>query len=48
MPLVNLDDVRLEAYTLEGLERLKRLREELVAAPVEICIERAGHITEYM
>lgn len=48
MPLVNLDDVRLEAYTLEGLERLKRLREELVAAPVEICIERARHITEYM
>ncbi len=48
MQLVTLPDIALGEYSLQGLGDLARLREELLAAPVEICIERAQHITAYM
>jgi formate C-acetyltransferase len=48
MKLVTLPDITLGEYTLNRLGNLARLREELLAAPAEICIERARHITAYM
>lgn len=48
MSLVTLRDTGLSEYTLDRLGNLARLRKELLAAPAEICIERARHITAYM
>lgn len=48
MAEITLTDIRLSDYTLEGLEGIGKLRDEMLQAPVHICIERARYITEYM
>lgn len=48
MAEITLTDIRLSDYTLEGLEGIGKLRDEMFQAPVHICIERARYITEYM
>ena len=45
---VTLEDIGLRRYTLENLKGLAALRDGLLHAPVEICIERADLITAYM
>ncbi|MDR2712119.1 MAG: hypothetical protein LBB91_03275, partial [Clostridiales bacterium] len=45
---VTLEDIRLSGVTLNELKDLAALRDTLLSAPVEVCIERAGLITEYM
>ncbi len=48
MSLVTLDDIRLKEHTLERHPRLASLRKQLLASQVEICVERARHITAYL
>ena len=48
MAKITLEDKRLSEYTLENLNGISALREEMRSAPVHICIERAKYITEYM
>lgn len=48
MAEITLTDIRLSDYTLEKLEGIGKLRDEMFRAPVHICIERARYITEYM
>ena len=45
---VTLQDISLRQYTLGNIIGLAELRDELLQAPVEICIERAESITKYM
>jgi formate C-acetyltransferase len=45
---VTFNDISLREYNEDNLKILGELRKELLKAPVEICIERAVHITEYM
>ncbi|PYG86883.1 formate C-acetyltransferase [Ruminiclostridium sufflavum DSM 19573] len=48
MSTVTLKDISLKEYDLNSFENLKVLRDRLIAAPVEICIERAKFITGYL
>lgn len=48
MAKITLKDKRLSEYTLENLNGISALREEMRSEPVHICIERAKYITEYM
>ncbi len=48
MAEITLKDIRLPEYTLEDLEGVGQLRDEMLQAPVQICIERAWYITQYM
>lgn len=48
MAEITLKDIRLSEYTLENLEGVGQLREEMLQAPVQICVERAWYITQYM
>ena len=45
MNKVTFEDIRLKNYDFEYILNLKNV---LIKAPVEICIERALHITQYM
>ena len=45
---VTLEDIRLSELAFDALPGMKDLRDGLLNAPVEICIERARLITEYM
>lgn len=46
--LVTFEDIRLREYGFQRMPKLAALRKELVDAPVEICIERARHMTDYL
>ena len=48
MASIGLSDIRLPDCTLDSLPRLRRLREQLLAAKCEVCIERARHLTAYL
>ena len=48
MAKITLKDRRLSEYTLNNLNGISALREEMRKEPVHICIERAKYITEYM
>lgn len=48
MAEITLKDIRLPEYTLEDLEGVGQLRDEMLQAPVQICVERAWYITQYM
>lgn len=48
MKTVTLKDITLKAYPVKSDTYLAALKAELLAAPVDICIERAQHITQYM
>jgi len=48
MPPITLPDIRLAEHSLDSLPRLARLREQTMRAPVEVCIERAAHVTAYL
>lgn len=45
---VTLEDISLRTITFNELKDLAALRQALLSAPVEVCIERAELITEYM
>lgn len=45
---MELKDIALAEYTLDNLDGIGRLREQMFQEPVHICIERARYITEYM
>ena len=45
---VTFKDISLKEYNNDNLKILGELRKELLQAPVEICIERAVLITDYM
>jgi formate C-acetyltransferase len=42
-----IQDIRLSAYDLDTMPRLKRMREKLVNTDAEVCIERARYVTRY-
>jgi len=48
MTTITIKDITLSQYPAKSDTYLANLREELLKAPVEICIERAKYITEYM
>ncbi len=48
MAEITLKDIRLPEYTLEDLEGVGQLRDEMLQAPVQICVERAWYIAQYM
>jgi formate C-acetyltransferase len=48
MAQITLPAIGLKEYTLSNLDYLADLRKQLLAAPVEICIERARYITRFM
>lgn len=48
MAEITLKDIRLSDYTLEQLDGIGELRDEMFQAPVHICTERAWYITQYM
>ncbi|MGD9010189.1 MAG: pyruvate formate lyase family protein, partial [Desulfobacteraceae bacterium] len=48
MSTITLEDVRLEAYTLDDLPLLKQLRGDLLQTKPAVCIERARHVTRYL
>ena len=48
MAKTTLKDKRLSEYTLQNLNGVSELRDEMRNSPVHICIERAKYITEYM
>ncbi len=48
MSSVFLKDIGLKEYTLDGLPRLRELRQEYFQLRPEICIERALYITQYL
>lgn len=48
MSTITLKDITLKDYSAQPDAYLIKLRAELLKAPVEICIERAQYITEYM
>lgn len=48
MVQLTLPDPTASACTLEALPRLAQLREETRAARVEVCLERARHLTTYL
>lgn len=48
MAEITLKDIRLPEYTLEDLGGVGQLRDEMLQAPVQICVERAWYITQYM
>lgn len=45
---ITFEDISLRSYTLENVKGLLGLRSGLLNAPVQICIERAELITDYM
>jgi len=48
MAKVTLPDIGLKEFTLDGLPRLKELRQRSFARKTEICVERARYVTRYM
>ncbi|MDR1576098.1 MAG: hypothetical protein LBS37_08855 [Treponema sp.] len=48
MAQITLPDIGLREYTLSNLDYLGDLRKQLLSASVEICIERAHYITQFM
>lgn len=48
MAPITLSDRRLTQYTMDSLPRLKRLRDLVMAARAEVCIERARFVTAYL
>lgn len=47
MTAVTLNDISLRKYNLSNMLLLKRLRETILLAKPEVCIERALHITSF-
>lgn len=41
-------EITLSEYTLQNLDHIEQLRQQMLEAPVHICTERAAYITEYM
>lgn len=48
MPPITLPDIRLAECTLTSLPRLGRLRDRMMAAKAEVCVERAAYVTAYL
>ncbi len=48
MSVTTLKDIRLTEYTLENLDLLANLRENLLKTRPEVCIERARYTTRYL
>jgi formate C-acetyltransferase len=48
MSTITLEDIRLEAYTLDDLPLLEQLRADLLQTKPAVCIERARHVTRYL
>lgn len=48
MAKVTLLDIRLKQYDLDNMPRLRRLRDAMVNARAEVCIERADCITRFL
>lgn len=46
--MVNLDDIRLQQYTLDSFPRLAKLQHRVFSQKPEICIERARYVTKYL
>ncbi|MCL2293880.1 MAG: hypothetical protein FWC36_03335 [Spirochaetes bacterium] len=45
---ITLEDITLRNFTIENIKGLAELRKGLLNSPVEVCIERAQYITDYM
>lgn len=48
MSVTILKDIRLHEYTIENLDLLRTLRENLLKTRPEVCIERARYTTRYL
>ncbi|HEC96905.1 MAG TPA: hypothetical protein ENI58_01900 [Nitrospirae bacterium] len=48
MSVTILEDIRLHEYTIENLDLLRTLRENLLKTRPEVCIERARYTTRYL
>ncbi len=46
--MVTLGDIRLRQYTLETLPLLRQLHAQLQREPVQVCIERARFVTQFL
>lgn len=48
MSSVSMKDIRFQEYSFENMGLIKRLREDQIRQPAEVCIERARYVTHYL